>query len=115
MSKTGASESDEENAARKFFGWECSRLRKDFFSFGWLGPIVLALGIAAFAVGLSCPKWQGSMAGSCALLVVIAMAFDYFFFPKPGDGIKAPNPWLRIPSGILASGSAILWILDGWP
>jgi hypothetical protein len=54
----------------------------------------------------------GAVGGLAALAVVGLLASDYFWTPRPGDEIRAPNRYVRIAAGLLAIGSALAWILD---
>lgn len=54
----------------------------------------------------------GAFGGGAAVLVIGLLAGDYFWTPRRGQPIRAPNPWLRIPAGLAALYSAVLWIVD---
>lgn len=80
----------------------------------WMVPAAAVLGVAGGLVigqDLSSPI-VGAVGGVAALLVVLILASDYFWTPRPGSEIRAPNRYVRIAAGILAIGSALAWILD---
>ena len=101
----------------KLFGWEITRLRKDFCQeHGWLGIVGVLLGVVASVLGLlTFREWANAAAGACAFLVIVVGFCDYFLVPAPGTQIRAPNPWLRWSAGLLALMSAVLWIVGSIP
>ncbi len=80
----------------------------------WMVPAAAILAIIGGVIigrDLNSPV-VGAVGGVAALLVVLILASDYFWTPRPGSEIRAPNRYVRIAAGILAIGSALAWILD---
>lgn len=77
-----------------------------------VATVMLIAGSLVWVIGHPASRVVGALGGAAALGTVLLLLGDYFWTPKPGEPIRAPNPWLRVPAGLAAVYSAGLWILD---
>ena len=79
-----------------------------------LSSIIFTLSIC-FSINNQNKEWFGVGAGLLAICAILAVATEYFFPPKRGDDIKAPNAFSRRGAGVIGIVSGLLWVLSAWP
>ncbi|MCU7828462.1 MAG: hypothetical protein KZQ85_05295 [Candidatus Thiodiazotropha sp. (ex Myrtea sp. 'scaly one' KF741663)] len=77
--------------------------------------LFVVIGSAILAYVANDQNWFGVGAGLLAIFALFSLFFDYFYPPKTGDVIHAPNKFARISAGTTGLGSGIYWVLSSWP
>lgn len=80
-----------------------------------LASIIIVFYSCYLAFYESNKEWFGVGAGLLAIFAILSISTEYFFPPKPGDPLTAPNSFSRRAAGLLGILSGILWVLSAWP
>jgi hypothetical protein len=77
--------------------------------------IPVAAVCTAMAIIHNAQNWFGVGAAALGIDTIMCVFLDYFFPPKIGQKIMAPDQTARRIAGIIGVASGVFWMLGSWP